>query len=374
LKKISLVLVAAGESSRFSTKTKKQWIRTEDKPLWLFVADRINSYYNFFETVIVANKNEKSIMKNYNSNYIFIDGGLSRQESLKNGILASSSDIVITSDIARPCISRGVLLSLIDEISNNDIDCVVPYIDVMDTVLYDESIIDRERIKLIQTPQASKKDILLKALTTDKTFTDDSSAIRDIGGKIAFIKGSSKAKKITRVSDLKDIKCLKPPTKDIFTGIGFDVHPFVANKSMVLCGITINNDYGFLAHSDGDVAIHSIIDAIMGAARLGDIGELFPDTDNRYKNIDSTILLRKVIEIINNIGFEIVNIDISIVAQKPKISPFKQDMLDNLKSIMNTNINIKATTTEKLGFVGREEGVAVLSVANLKYSDWSSYK
>jgi 2-C-methyl-D-erythritol 4-phosphate cytidylyltransferase/2-C-methyl-D-erythritol 2,4-cyclodiphosphate synthase len=143
---------------------------------------------------------------------------------------------------------------------------------------------------------------------------------------------------------------------------------------MFLGGVFIDCGYGFKAHSDGDVLLHSLTDALLGAAGAGDIGEFFPDTDMAYEGIDSKILLEQIVQFITNIGFEIVNIDITIVAQKPKITPYKEQIKGTIQKIVQIKpnfINIKATTAEKLGFIGREEGVAVISNATLKYYDWT---
>ena len=138
-------------------------------------------------------------------------------------------------------------------------------------------------------------------------------------------------------------------------------------------GIKLPVDYGFKAHSDGDVLIHSVIDALLGAAGAGDIGEFFPDTDAQYKGIDSKVLLNQIVEFIYNVGYEIVNIDLTIIAQKPKINPHKQEIKSSIAKLLGIEkqfVNIKATTAEKMGFIGRSEGVAVQSIATLKYYNW----
>ncbi|RLA83109.1 MAG: 2-C-methyl-D-erythritol 2,4-cyclodiphosphate synthase, partial [Epsilonproteobacteria bacterium] len=144
-------------------------------------------------------------------------------------------------------------------------------------------------------------------------------------------------------------------------------------KQMVLGGVKIDSTFGFKAHSDGDVLIHSVIDALLGACGAGDIGEFFPDTSLEFKDIDSRILLERIVAFVVAVGYEIVNIDITIIAQKPKINPYKSDMkivLSKILGIEKFKVNIKATTAEKLGFIGREEGVAVQSIAALKFYDW----
>ncbi len=150
-------------------------------------------------------------------------------------------------------------------------------------------------------------------------------------------------------------------------GIGFDVHRLTKNRKLVLGGIEIDSDVGLFGHSDADVLIHSIIDAILGAANLPDIGELFPDSEKKFKDISSVILLKKVLKKIYEMGFKVYNVDCIIIAQKPKISPYKMKIKKNLEKIINPIkwINIKATTTEKLGFLGREEGIAAQSIVSL---------
>ncbi len=143
---------------------------------------------------------------------------------------------------------------------------------------------------------------------------------------------------------------------------------------MFLGGVKIDSKFGFKAHSDGDVAIHALIDALLGAAGMGDIGMLFPDNDDKYKGIDSKELLKKVVTKINNFGFLIINVDLTIAAEKPKISNYKLAMRRKLAEILkieSSRVNIKATTTERLGFIGRGEGVGVIANANLKYYDWT---
>ncbi len=367
---LTLVLLSAGNSTRFNRKIKKQWIRIKDEPLWLFVANRLKKFCNFQDIIIVANKNEISYMKNF-ADWTFIEGGNERQYSLKNALNKVKTKYVLVTDVARACIDKNIIDELIKQINHCDI--AVPYIKPTDTIHYKNNFIDRNEIKLIQTPQLSKTSILLKALENEKLFTDDSSAVLNIGGKISYVHGSEKAKKLTFFDDIKSLDCLEFPSNDTFCGIGFDVHPFENGKKMYLGGVCTNESYGFKAHSDGDVAIHALIDALLGAMGGGDIGELFPDNDLQYKNADSKKLLDKVVNFIYNVGYEIINVDITIMAQKPKISPFKHQMKEILSEILQIpkfKINIKATTTEKLGFIGREEGVGVQSIATLKYYNW----
>lgn len=149
-------------------------------------------------------------------------------------------------------------------------------------------------------------------------------------------------------------------------GQGYDVHKLVENRDLILCGVTIPHDLGLDGHSDADVAVHALMDALLGAAAMGDIGKHFPDTDMQYKGASSMKLLQAVVEKIAKAGYKIVNADVTIIAQKPKISPYIQQMRENLAEVMGIDIgciNVKATTTERLGFEGRMEGISSMAVA-----------
>lgn len=368
----TLVLLSAGNSSRFSMDVKKQWLRIGDDPLWHFVAKRLLKSGKFSKIVIVAAEDELVFMQNY-ADYCFVKGGSSRQESLKNALEEVESEFVLVSDIARACISDDLLERIMGH--HRDCDSIVPYLNVTDTIVYENTTIDREKVKRVQTPQLSRVIALQNAFLHLDEFTDESSAIVAHGGSREFVLGDEEAHKITFAKDLNKLSCLDAPSKDIFSGTGFDVHAFEADTIMWLGGVEIESEFGFKAHSDGDVAIHALIDALLGAAGMGDIGMLFPDNDEQYKNIDSKELLAEVVRKIYNFGFVIVNVDITIAAQKPKIAKYKLQMrrvLGNILNIDTSRVNIKATTTEKLGFIGRGEGVGVMANANLKYFNWKT--
>jgi len=368
---LTLILLAAGSSSRFELGVKKQWLRIADLPLWQFVADRCEKTGHFEKIIIASSLEDIEFMKLY-SDFTFVEGGATRQESLKNAIKEVETPYVLVSDIARSCISGDLLQRLISNIGKSD--CIVPYLNVTDTIVYDGKTIDRDRVKRVQTPQLSLTSALRSALMQNEEFTDESSAIVANGGSREFVPGEDSAHKITRIADLKELPCLAPPSDITLSGTGFDVHAFDDKGEMFLCGVKIDSDYGFKAHSDGDVAIHALIDALLGAAGMGDIGMMFPDSDDAYKGVDSKELLKTVVTKLRSFGFDIINVDITIAAQKPRISAYKTVMRRTLCGILKIEaqrVNIKATTTEKLGFIGRGEGVGVIANANLKYFDWT---
>ncbi len=368
---LSLVMLGAGNSTRFDMGIKKQWLRFGETPLWLFATQNISKNLELKEIIVTASEDEIDYMQRFDKNLKIVKGGKTRQESLKNALLHVSTPYVLVSDAARVCIEKEMLLRIIDK--KDEADIVVPYINVSDTVVYKNETIDREEVKLIQTPQLSKTKILKKALNSESIFTDDSSAIKAIGGKVCYVKGNKRAHKLTFFEDLQLIECKKAPSKDIYIGNGFDVHPFEEGRFMYLGGVKIRDDIGFKAHSDGDVAIHALIDSLLGAIGAGDIGELFPDNDGRYEDIDSKELLKEVYNFLTRVGYEIINCDLTIIAETPKLKEFKQEMSETLAKILNiepVKVNIKATTTEKLGFIGRKEGVAVNATSAVKLKNW----
>jgi 2-C-methyl-D-erythritol 4-phosphate cytidylyltransferase/2-C-methyl-D-erythritol 2,4-cyclodiphosphate synthase len=371
MEKITLVVLSAGGSTRFEHSVKKQWLRVADEPVWLFVTNRLSKLHNFDQVIVVSSPEEISYMENFSDDFTFVAGGNSRQESMQNALKHIDSDYVMFTDVARTCIPDNIILDLIE--NKNKAKCIVPALSVNDTVILNGDTINRDDVKLIQTPQLSHTKTLKKALDTSTEFTDDSSAIKALGEDVYYIQGSTKSAKLTFGSELSQLDCLENPSEDTFIGSGYDIHKFEEKKPMVLGGVQIPCEFGFKAHSDGDVLIHSVIDALLGAIGAGDIGEFFPDTDPKYKNANSQELLKYIVEFVQNVGYEIVNIDVLVLAEVPKLNPYKKLIKEKMASLLGLpkqKVNIKATTAEKMGFIGREEGVAVQSVASCKYYDW----
>ncbi len=368
----SLILLGAGNSTRFESNAKKQWLYSGDIPLWLHVSEHFAKISNFAQIIIVSSCEDIALMKSF-ADYTYVKGGDSRQASLSNALQHVTSEYVLVSDIARCCVPGDMIERILAAKDKGS--CIVPTLPVTDTLYLGDTPIDREQVKIIQTPQLSVTKTLKEALQTEQLFTDDSSAVASMGEKVHFVEGSVQAHKLTTIADLQKLSCLQEPSAKTLTGFGLDIHPFEENKEMFLCGVKIDIDYGFKAHSDGDVAIHALIDALLGAAGMGDIGELYPDTDESYAGVDSKKLLSDTVNKLKTHGYEIGNIDLTILAQAPKILPYKEEMRKTLASLLGIRqnfINIKATTAEKLGFVGRKEGVTVHAVANLTYFNWKN--
>lgn len=423
-KNMTLIIMSAGESTRFRQDSnndcavKKQWIRVNGKPLWLFVADSLNARYKFQKVIITANALEVAYMKRF-CNYEIVCGGETRQKSLENTLRCVDSEFVAVSDAAR----FGVDFEVLDRLFAVDlesIDCVMPVLSVADTIFMEcesenspslaegargwvksqnssksncdspkssanlvRKYLNRNAIKLVQTPQISRVSVLQKALKLGD-FSDESSAINALGGRITTIKGSKTLDKITHFEDLKRIlncchyerseesnaqKSQNPAQNDIFIGYGFDTHRFCKGDEVVLCGVKIPCEFRIEAHSDGDVALHALMDALLGAVGAGDIGEWFPPNDVKFKGADSLELLGQVVDFVRSVGFEIINVDLMILAEIPKITPHKDKMIAILSTALNlpkNRINIKATTMEKMGFIGRKEGICAKAMVGLK--------
>ncbi len=368
---VSLIMLAAGDSSRFKLPCKKQFLRLKNEPLWLYASKNISECYPFKKVIIASN--EPQYMRKFAPHYEFVKGGASRTQSLKNVLEKIESEFVLVSDVARVLVSKSLVLQLLENARNAD--CITPALKVADTTLYNDEALKREQIKLIQTPQLSRTALLKKALQSGAEFTDDSTAVASVGGKIWFVEGEENARKITFKEDLKRLK-LPPPASEIFCGNGFDVHTFGEKRPLILGGVEVHKSMGVKAHSDGDVLAHALIDALLGAASLGDIGELFPDTNAKFKDANSIKLLQGVYKRVLELGYELVNADITVIAEQPKLAKFKEKIAFNLAKCLGVaefRINVKATTSEKMGFIGRGEGIGVLASVNLRYFDWVSY-
>ena len=368
---ITLVLLAAGSSTRFGMGTRKQWLYQGHKPLWQKVADDFVNAFGFEHVVVTGSADDLDHMRRF-GDYAVVAGGATRQASLRAALQEVVTPWVLVNDVARCCLDRIMVERVIA--ARDQAACIVPVLGVTDTLYLGDDPVDRTQARRIQTPQLSRTDILKRALESPINHTDESSAIRALGESIHFVPGSTHAHKLTHAEDLNHLACLEPPAPETRVGFGIDTHPFEQDKPMKLCGVALESPFGFKAHSDGDVALHAVIDALLGAAGLGDIGEWFPDTDAAYAGADSAPMLEAVIERIRRVGLAVRNVDLTIVAQIPRILPYKDAMRQRLASLLDLpphRVNLKATTSEKLGFIGREEGVTVHAVASLGYFDWT---
>ena len=365
------IILAGGESKRFNSNTPKPYHIYKGKALLLHSIDKVKNYGKFNKIVLVINRKHKSYIDELKiSGVKIIMGGNTRAESAYKGLKSIKNyniKNVMIHDAARPNFSLKLLDKLNTELKSND--CIVPAIQTTDSVKQKSlnKIINlkRENIYLIQTPQAFNYRELYKLQNNrDIEVTDDANLFVKAGKKIKIIKGEINNNKITLNSDIEVSDSIK-------YGLGFDVHRLVPNKKLYLGGIKIPSPLGTLGHSDGDPVLHAITDAILGACKMGDIGEKFSDKNKKFKNIRSTVLLSRIIKQVKIKKFSINNIDINIITQKPKIQNFKKKIIDCIAKICcihSSQINIKGKTTEKLGVIGKEKAIACeVIVSVIKY-------
>ena len=379
-KKMSLFLIilAAGDSKRFKSYTPKPYHLINNKTLLEHSLNAFKNIKKIKKTIIVYNKRHKKYLnKLHIKKVIKITGGKTRRESTFKALKKISTmgcKKVLIHDVARPNPSKKIVNDVIKKLRKNH--AVVPMIRVTDaTKRFEKNLIfkniKRESLGLSQTPQGFTFNKILKKhnFSINESFDDDSSLFSKNGEKVLIVKGSKKNFKITNREDLDIFKSLKKGKT--YTGIGFDIHKLIKKKKLYLGGIKIPFNFGLEGHSDGDPVLHSLIDALLGACRLGDIGKMFSNKNKKYKNIRSTILLKKIIKLIKYKKFTINNIDINIIAQKPKVKKYSKNMIKKISKLCDINsnqINIKGKTTEKLGLIGKEKAIAAEAIASvIKY-------
>ena len=363
-----LIILAAGKSKRFENTIPKQYTKLGNKTILEHSLDAFSDFQQIKKTILVYNKKHKKYLKKLNlKNVIKITGGDTRQQSTFKALSKIKNmhcKKVLIHDSARPFPSKKLIKKIISNIKKND--AVIPVIRINDATKRVEKNmvfknIERDSLRLSQTPQGfTFKKIYEKHKNNSyEAFDDDAALFTNDDEKVMCVNGSKKNFKITDKEDLRIFKLLKKGKN--YSGIGFDVHKLVKGKSLYLGGIKIPFLLGLEGHSDADPVLHALIDSLLGACRLGDIGKLFSNKDKKYKNIRSTILLKKVIELIKSKSFSINNIDINIIAQKPKIKKYSKKMILTISKLCEINpnqMNIKGKTTEKLGLIGKGKAIA----------------
>ena len=366
------IILAAGESKRFNSKIPKPYHFYKGKPLIQHSINKALNCKKFNKIIIVINKKHLKFTRNLKlKNIKIVIGGKTRAKSAYKALKSikkNNISKVFIHDAARPNFSSNLIFNLFKNLKKYK--CVVPAIKTNDSVKLKNKnqIINlkRENIYLTQTPQAfDYREICELQKDQSSKITDDANLFISAGKKIKIINGEITNNKITVNSDISSNKTIK-------YGIGFDVHRLVKGKKLYLSGIRIPSSVGTLGHSDGDPVLHAIIDSVLGACKMGDIGENFSDKNKKIKNIRSTILLKKIIDKIKLKNYKINNIDINIITQKPKISKFKNKMIQSIVKIcklLPNQINIKGKTTEKLGLIGKEKAIACEVITSvIKYA------
>ncbi|MGB3710187.1 MAG: bifunctional 2-C-methyl-D-erythritol 4-phosphate cytidylyltransferase/2-C-methyl-D-erythritol 2,4-cyclodiphosphate synthase [Erythrobacter sp.] len=305
----------------------------------------------------------------------FVEGGATRQASVRAGLEAietASPEKVLIHDAARPELPSSVIERLLSALGDHPGAIpVLPVVDSLAVASVDDTMAkaaDREKLRRVQTPQAFRYDAILAAHREwpgEADAGDDAQVLQRADRTVALVEGDERMKKITFASDFEDIATGVPPMR---IGQGFDVHRLERGQELWLCGIKIDHEYGLSGHSDADVALHAITDAILGAIGAGDIGTHFPPSDPQWAGARSGRFLEHAVKLAGEAGYVVSNIDLTIICEAPKIGPHRSAMrheVARLADVQENAVSIKATTTERLGFTGRGEGIAAQAVIAL---------
>jgi 2-C-methyl-D-erythritol 4-phosphate cytidylyltransferase / 2-C-methyl-D-erythritol 2,4-cyclodiphosphate synthase len=371
--RVAAILVAAGAGSRFGTGTPKQFLALAGKPIIRLAAEALAIHVDLLQPVGEAKAIEAALAGL--PHLAAVPGGATRQDSVRAGLEALaplSPDVVLVHDAARPLIPAGTVPALLAALHNAA--GAIPAVPVADTLkrvtngLIDATV-PRDGLYRAQTPQAFRYKVLLAAHSGNVAgATDDASLLEAVGESVAIVPGSEDNIKLTYAEDLLRLERTMTTPLVPRVGTGFDVHRLEAGRTLMLCGIAVPHDKGLAGHSDADVGIHALCDAIYGALAEGDIGRHFPPAEAAWKDADSARFLAHAAERIAARGGRLANADVTLICERPKIAPHAAAMSARLAAILGvdaTCVSVKATTTERLGFTGRGEGIAAQAVATV---------
>ena len=377
------IIVAAGNGLRFGSTTPKQYNKLGNTTVIGYVVDRFLNNAKIDKVLVVISKEHealyKAAVKDHEKLLGFVYGADTRQGSVLAGLERVNEfkfENVLIHDAARPFISDDMMFDAIDGLSS--FKAVDIALDITDTIKHKETAetLDRGALYAAQTPQAFNFQTIysLHKKYKDRSFTDDIALATEDGIKIGRVQGSKMNFKITTQEDLMLANNMLKRADITKVGMGFDVHQIEAASDGVIpiCGVNIKCGYKVIAHSDGDVGLHALVDALLGTIGAGDIGEHFPPSDEKWKGCDSLVFLNHAYKLVRAEGGVISNIDITILCETPKVSPHKEEMINKIAQDLEINkkaINVKATTTEKLGFLGRKEGVAANAVVSVRFEE-----
>ncbi len=377
-KKFGAVVVAAGSSSRMGGGVSKVLLPLGGKPVLQHSLETLSKSRWVEKLAVVCREEDKNQIAGLTAGLskpcVLVNGGKQRQDSVLNGVLAlDDCEYLLIHDGARPLITE----ELIHRICKDALEyqACSPAVRAKDTYKLTDprgfvtQTPERDRLMAVQTPQAFLRSLYLTAVqqANEKgiSFTDDCQLIEAAGGRVHLLEGDYRNLKITTPEDLLAAQAYWKGAGQMRVGNGYDVHRLAQGRKLILAGVEVPFSLGLLGHSDADILTHAVADALLGAAALGDIGKLFPDTDPQYTGADSLELLKQVCEKLREAGFSIENIDATLIAQRPKIAPYIPQMRENLAgacSLEVGRVSVKATTEEGLGFTGEGLGMAAHAV------------
>jgi len=369
------------ERSRTSKKkaSKLFWEIVEGLPLWKMSYDCLRKHPLIEGVGIVCRGGDEHLFETAGAAFI-VAGGETRTRSCKQGLSSIPREFewVLVHDAARPFVSSGLIERVIHTAKKHGAaipaipvwDCLKMTTDFSETPVRVQKTIPREGIYLAQTPQVVRRDWLEKALKTEDDYPDEASALEAAGFPVQVVMGETTNLKITTFSDLLVLRALATDW-ETSVGIGYDVHPFSDDpeRRLVLGGVLFPEHIGLRGHSDADVILHALTDAVLGACGLGDIGQHFPDTDEKWKNAESRLFLEKAMEWAKRDGWTVSHADITLLAEEPRISGKRETIRERIAALLKiekNRVNIKATTSEGIGAIGRREGIAAFAIVTLK--------
>lgn len=370
------LIVAAGKGERLGGGLPKQYRSLGGKPLLRRAVDAFVSHPAIASVRVVIGAGQRELASEALSGLDLgelIEGGAQRADSVRAGLARIEGDAVLVHDAARPFCPPAVIDRLLAPLEF--FDGAAPVLAVGDTLAKAsdrlEQPVDRSGVVRVQTPQAFRLQALRDAYErwTGSAPTDETTVARAAGLTVAAVEGDSALEKITTPADFARAEAWLQSRLSPRTGIGFDVHAFAGEGPITISGITIPHSRGLAGHSDADVVLHAITDALLGAAGLGDIGEHFPPSDPRWKGASSDRFLAHAASLIRERGGTVDHVDCTIICEEPKVGPHRLAMRQAVAAILGVGqeqVSIKATTTEGLGFTGRREGIAAQAVANIR--------
>jgi 2-C-methyl-D-erythritol 4-phosphate cytidylyltransferase/2-C-methyl-D-erythritol 2,4-cyclodiphosphate synthase len=373
---VTALIVAAGKGERVGGAVPKQFQLLGGKPVLRWAVESLIRHPAVRTVRVVVGKDQHdsaaAALEGLDVGD-FIAGGTERADSVRAGLDEISGDAVLVHDAARPFCPAAVIDRLLASLEF--FEGAAPVLPVGDTLArIDDSLgepVDRSNMVRVQTPQAFRLDRLKSAygLWTGSPPTDETTVLRAAGMKVAAVEGDPALEKLTLPADFERAEQWLAGRLLPRTGMGFDVHAFSGEGPIMLGGIEIDHSRGLSGHSDADVVLHAITDALLGAASLGDIGEHFPPSDPRWKNARSSLFLAHAVGLLRGKGAVIDHIDCTVIAEAPRIGPHRAAMRARIAEIAGLSVDqvsVKATTTEGLGFTGRGEGIAAQAVASIR--------
>lgn len=374
------IVVAAGRSARFGGPIPKQFLEIGGRWVVERCVDRLAEAVGVGEVVVVLAPNEMdgefaARLRGHPGVGAIVAGGETRAASVAAGLRAVPADrtYVLVHDAARPLASAELVRRVIDATRAHG--AAIPVVGVPDTVKRVdaggriETTLDRSLLRLAQTPQGANRAQLIDALAVAGSApTDEAAALEAAGHRVVTVAGEAANIKITTAADFDRVRRALEADMDLRVGTGFDIHRIDPSRPLVLGGVRFEGEAGLAGHSDADVVLHAAMDAVLGAAGAGDIGKLFPPDEDRWAGADSLKLAATVLRTVNEAGFRIVNLDLTLLAERPKIGPRADEMRARVAGAFALDperVGIKATTLERLGALGRREGIACQAVALL---------